>query len=63
MGNQSLSHEGKTRAGLAANIGARSARRQSYKDSPVIISMMRTSMTFVWVGPVMSKSPRRSKNG
>lgn len=26
-------------------------------------SMMRTSMTFVWVGPVISKSPRRSKNG
>ena len=63
MGKRPVSCEGKTRAGWMPALALQNARRQFYKDTPVIISMIRTSMTFVCVGPVMSKSPRRSKNG
>ena len=64
MGHQSLSHEGKSTGQIGCQrLALVSARLQPYKDSPSVIRMMRTSMTFVWVGPVMSKSPRRSKNG
>jgi multidrug efflux pump subunit AcrB len=38
-------------------------RSQPYGDAPVTMSIIRTSMTFVWVGPVRSRSPRRAKNG
>ena len=63
MGHRPMSHERKRQAEWLPRLALASARLQPYKDIPAVIRMMRTSMTFVWVGPVMSKSPRHSKNG
>ena len=63
MGNRPMSRERKRQGEWLPRLTLASARLQSYKDIPGVIRMIRTSMTFVWVGPVISKSPRRSKNG